>query len=149
MASTGVYFWLLCKLPFIDILYNRPVHSIKSPQKPCRVYMESTWNCCGLRSTDPDPDFYAKAKKPGQPRVITPHAERRALQLITPGAACDATDVQWKLFQDISSPTVWRMFSKKGLHGQVRWAKPWLSKQHIKSCFVWACTWIQRREFFW
>jgi hypothetical protein len=52
----------------------------------------------------PDPDFYAKAKKQVDPVLLTPHAERRALWLVTSGAARDATDVQWKLFPDISFP---------------------------------------------
>jgi hypothetical protein len=41
--------------------------------------------------------------------------------LITSGAARNATDVQQKLFPDISSQTVWRMFSKKGQC--TKWAK--------------------------
>ncbi|KAF8151554.1 hypothetical protein B0H34DRAFT_615194, partial [Crassisporium funariophilum] len=83
-----------------------------------------------LEEQGPDPDFYARVPIPGRPRVITPHAERRAQRLITSGECRDATDVQRELFPRLDPSTVRRMFIWKGLHGRIRRKKPWLSKKH-------------------
>jgi len=102
-----------------------------------------------MEEQGPNPDFYAPPPIPGRPRVITPHAERRAERLITSGHCRDATDVQRVLFPERDPTTVRRMFIRKGLNGRVRRRKPWLSKKHIYSRRKWAEKISQRREFFW
>jgi hypothetical protein len=84
------------------------------------------------------PDFYARPKVSGRPRVITPQTERRACRLIATGACHHATDVQRKLFPQQNPTTARRMFIRKGLHDRVRRKKPWLSQKHISRRFSWA-----------
>ena len=102
-----------------------------------------------LAKQGPKPDFHTKPPIPGRPRALTPHAERRAERAIGSGDCRDATDVQRKLFPDLSAPTVRRMFVRRGLHGRVRWRKPWLSKKHVRNRKLWATQYRHRREFFW
>ncbi|KAF8161038.1 hypothetical protein B0H34DRAFT_653685 [Crassisporium funariophilum] len=73
-----------------------------------------------LEEMGPEPDFYAKQPIPGCPRIITPHAERRAQRLITSGKCRDATDVQRVLFPKVHPTTIRQMFIRKGLPGCVR-----------------------------
>ncbi|KAH6906659.1 hypothetical protein BKA70DRAFT_1105502, partial [Coprinopsis sp. MPI-PUGE-AT-0042] len=77
-----------------------------------------------------NPDFYAKAPKPGRPRLISPRDERLAERMITSSRVSDATNVKRKLFPHISASTVRRMFSRIGMHGRIRWKKPFLSRAH-------------------
>ena len=41
------------------------------------------------------------------------------------------------------------MFIRRGLHGCVRWQKPWLSKKHITCRKLWATQYRHRCDFFW
>lgn len=68
----------------------------------------------------PHPDLYHHEPIPGRPKIITPHAERRAVRLITSGECRDATDVQRVLFPRLHPTTVRQMFIRKGMPGRIR-----------------------------
>lgn len=106
-------------------------------------------NFSNLQKQGPRPDFYARPKIPGRPKVITPHAERRACRLIGANKCRNATEVQRKLFPQVHPTTVRRMFIKKGLNGRVCRKKQWLSKIHISKRFVWSSTMREKHKLFW
>lgn len=95
------------------------------------------------------PNFYLHKVIPGRPKLISPHAERRAVRLIYSGTCADATDVQRELFPQLHPTTVRRMFIRKGLYGRVRRRKPWLPKRHILGRKIWAKAHFQRTLQFW
>jgi len=97
----------------------------------------------------PHPDLYHHEPIPGRPKIITPHAERRAVRLITSGECRDATDVQRVLFPRLHPTTVRQMFIRKGMPGRIRRKKPWLSRKHVSKRNMWAISHHRRREFFW
>ena len=102
-----------------------------------------------LAQQGPNPDFCTKPSKPGRPRALSPVSERNAERAINSGQCRDATDVQRKLFPHLHPSTLRRMFIRKGLHGRVRWRKPWLSKKHITNRRLWAIQFHKRQEYFW
>ena len=102
-----------------------------------------------MEKEGPNPNFYAKAKKPGRPRKISCHGERQAERLIKSSRASDATDVKRKIFPNASACTVCRMFTRIGMHGRIRWKKPFLKKEHIAARLAWAREWARRREYYW
>ena len=106
-------------------------------------------NFCALQKQGDNPNFYLRKPIPGRPRVITPHAERRATRLILSGECSDATDVKRVLFPQLHATTVRRMFIRKGLLGRVRRRKPWLSKRHILGRKLWALSHLRRTMQYW
>ena len=82
--------------------------------------------------------FYAKAPRPGCPRLLSPRSLRRAEREITSGQARDGADVQRQLFPDIGASTVRRNLCEIGLNGCMHRKKPLLTKIHIRKRRSWA-----------
>ncbi|KAI0349387.1 hypothetical protein OH77DRAFT_1378050, partial [Trametes cingulata] len=73
-----------------------------------------------------NPDPYAKPHWPGRPRKL----DERSLRHAQIGKARDGADVLAQLPEDVGASTVRRNLTKIGLHGQVRWKKPFLKPEH-------------------
>jgi len=110
------------------------------------VVLQNYWK---FSKQGPKPDFHTKPPIPRHPRALTPHAECCAEHAIGSRDSRDATDVQRKLFPDLSAPTIRQMFVRRGLHGCVRWRKPWLSKKHVRNQKLWATQYHHHCDFFW
>ena len=91
-----------------------------------------------LTSLHKNPDFYAKAHRPGRPRKLSGRDALRAKYAIVSGRHPDAASVQWHMFPYITLPTIRRMLCNMGLYGRIRRTKPFLSHKHKMKRRDWA-----------
>lgn len=94
-------------------------------------------------------DYYAMKSKSGRPKRLDCRALRRAARAITSGFARDATDLQRRMFPDVSARTVRRELCSIGLNGRIRRKKPFLTKSHVAQRKVWAKGFLEWTEKNW
>ncbi|KAE9402276.1 hypothetical protein BT96DRAFT_749317, partial [Gymnopus androsaceus JB14] len=77
-----------------------------------------------------NPNPYQKSTNHNRKPLFSKRDRRKAVQAIDTGKCRDGSDVQKKLFPEISPRRVREMLAQEGLNGRVRRPKPLLKTEH-------------------
>ncbi|KAI9064673.1 hypothetical protein FKP32DRAFT_1569427, partial [Trametes sanguinea] len=84
------------------------------------------------------PNFKTKPHSPGHPCKVDQYGLRQTERSLKKGECRDAADVKQTFFPEVGEFTVQRNLAEIGLHGCIRWAKPYLREEHMAARYAWA-----------